>query len=247
VTGPREFYETLPSTQERALTLAREGARAGTRVVARQQSRGRGRLDRTWSSPEGGLYCSVVLPRPTEHPGLLPLTVGARLAMSLHDAYHLPLALKWPNDILIREEGRAPRKLSGILTDEVASPTMGRAVVVGIGVNVRLDRSTLSPSIAPGVVALEEFVDPTPRLEAVEQIAVEATMGASDWLSTGAGVRRARELCRRLLYGVGRRVTVDGAPAGTLSALGEEGELVLTTPTDRVAIWAGDVRVEEAR
>lgn len=243
--GPREFYESLPSTQDRAVELTRSGARAGTRVVARHQTRGRGRLERTWESPAGGLYCSIVLGRPREHPGLLPLTVGARLAADLHRAYGLPLAVKWPNDIVVAERGRSARKLSGILLDEVASPTLGRAVVVGVGLNVRLPRASLPAELADRVAALDEFVAPPPSLAQVEGRVVDAALGAAEWLSTSGGVRQARNLCRRLLFGVGRPVSVDGHPAGTLAELGDEGELWLTTDTDRVAIWAGDVRVEE--
>ena len=244
--GPREFHETLPSTQDRAVALARDGAREGTRVIARHQTKGRGRLERSWASPVGGLYCSIVLPRPREHPGLLPLTVGARLASALHEAYSVPLALKWPNDLLVRETGRPARKLSGILIDEVASPTLGRAVVAGIGVNVRLPRESLPATIADRFAGLDEFVTPSPGLDQVEEIAVAAALGAAEWLSTTGGVRRARALCRKLLYGVGQPVSVDGQPAGTLDALGDDGELWLATETERVAIWAGDVRVEEA-
>ena len=244
--GPREFYETLPSTQDRAVALTRAGAREGTRVVARHQSRGRGRLERTWESPTGGLYCSIVLPRPQEHPGLLPLTVGARLASELRHRYGVPLSIKWPNDLLVVEAGRPARKLSGILIDDVASPTLGRAVVVGVGVNVRLPRESLPASLADRVAALDEFAYPTPSLDEVEGAVVPAALGAVEWLSSTGGTREARALCRQLLYGVGRSVTVDGRRAGTLADLGEEGELWLTTDTNRVAIWAGDVRVEES-
>ncbi len=187
-----------------------------------------------------------MLPRPREHPGLLPLTVGARLASAFRAAYGVPVALKWPNDLLIREDGRTARKLSGILIDEVASPTLGHAAVVGIGVNVRREMGAWPPHLAGRVAALDEFVSPPPRLDEVERVVVTAAEEASDWLSSGTGARRARALCRQLLYGMGRPVTVDGHPAGTITELGEEGELVLTTPTDRVAIWAGDVRVEES-
>ncbi|MGA8710024.1 MAG: biotin--[acetyl-CoA-carboxylase] ligase [Thermoplasmata archaeon] len=245
--GPREFYDSLPSTQDRALVLAREGSPEGTRVVARHQAKGRGRLKRSWQSPKGGLYCSIVLRRPSEHAGWLPLTVGARLASELRKRFAIPLSLKWPNDILVGEEGTPMRKLSGILTDEVASPTLGRAAVAGVGVNVRLGPEILPAALRERVAALDEFVDPVPSLDEVETIVVEAALGAARWLSEPGGATKARALCRQLLYGVGRAVTVDGRSAGTLESLGEEGELWLSTPTDRVAIWAGDVRVEETR
>jgi BirA family transcriptional regulator, biotin operon repressor / biotin---[acetyl-CoA-carboxylase] ligase len=245
--GPREFYDSLPSTQDRALALAREGAPEGTRVVARRQTRGRGRLARSWESPDGGLYCSVVLRRPLEHAGLLPLTVGACLASALSHEYAVPLVVKWPNDVLVEQNGPPTRKLAGILADEVSSPTLERAVVVGVGVNVRLERSSLPAALTGTAAALDEFVSPSPRVEEVETIAVESAVGAAHWLSSDDGTRRARELCRKMLYGVGRAVTVDGHPAGTIESLGDEGELWVATPTDRVAIWAGDVRVREAR
>ena len=243
--GPREFYDTLPSTQERALALARAGSPEGARVVARHQASGRGRLERRWESPDGGLYCSVVLRRPPDHAGLLPLAVGAQLAARLHARFALPLALKWPNDILVGEAGTPMRKLSGILTDEVASPTLGRAAVVGIGLNVRLDRSLLPAALRDRVAALDEFVNPPPPLEEVETVAVDAAVRAASTLRAPGGAATTRELCRSWLYGVGRAVTVDGRPAGTLESLGEDGELWVTNPPERTAIWAGDVRVEE--
>ena len=243
--GPREFYDSLPSTQDRALELARDGAPEGTRVVARRQDRGRGRLDRSWVSPEGGLYFSVVLSAPEQHAGLLPLTIGARLAFALREEYAIPLALKWPNDLLAGEFGRPMRKLGGILTDEVASPTLGRAVVTGVGINVGLDRGSLPPPLREHVAALAEFVPTTPDLEDVEALVLDSAVGAAEWLRSPGGTQQARELCRTMLYGVGRTVTVDGKEGGTIEGLGDDGELWLSTATERVAIWAGDVRLEE--
>lgn len=248
--GPREFYPTLPSTQDRALELARTGAPEGTRVVAQCQTGGRGRLSRTWASPTGGLYCSVIVRRPREHPGLLPLSVGALLAVELREAYRVPIALKWPNDLLVQEPGKAARKLSGILADEARSPALGRVVVVGVGVNVRLDRAVLAPALSERIAALEEYVRPPPDLEEVEAMVVRSAVGGAERLTDEDGTREVLALGRELLYGVGRPVTVDGVPAGTIATIGEEGELLLVPPGDRVAervaIWAGDVRVEEA-
>ena len=244
--GPREFYEELPSTQERAIALAREGAREGTIVVARRQTGGRGRLTRRWESPAGGLYCSVVVARPQEHPGFLPLSVGAHLASAFRTRYSVPVVLKWPNDLLVHQPGRPTRKLAGVLADEVPSPALGHAVVTGVGVNVRLVEGSLPEVLANRVAALEEFAVPAPRLEEVERTVATEVVRAARSLSQPAGVIAARDLCRRMLYGVGRRISVDGRPAGVLEDLGDEGELWVSTDTDRVSIWAGDVQVQEA-
>ena len=194
----------------------------------------------------GGLYCSTVLRRPSEHAGLLPLAVGAHLGSALREAYSVPLVLKWPNDLLVAHPGRPPRKLAGILADEVPSPTLGRAVVVGVGINVRLTDDSLPPDFADVIVTLDEFARNPPRLEDVEGILTAALHRAAEGLSHPEQVEEVRALCRQLLFGIGRRVTVDGRPAGTLEKLGDEGELWVATDTNRVAIWAGDVRVEDS-
>jgi biotin-(acetyl-CoA carboxylase) ligase len=159
----------------------------------------------------------------------------------------VPVSLKWPNDLLVAGGRGGPRKLSGILVDDVASPTFGRAAVAGIGVNVRFDRGSLPEELRDRVASLSEFVSPTPDLDAVEEVVVRSATEAAEWLSSSGGAERSRELCRTLLYGVGRPVRVDGRPAGTIETLGDEGELWLATAGDRVAVWAGDVRVEEER
>lgn len=242
--GPREFYEEVDSTQDRAVGLARDGAESGTRVVARRQSRGRGRLDHAWSSPPGGLYLSVILPAPRRHASLLPIGVGARVADDLGRAYGRQLAVKWPNDVLAVDDGDPPRKLAGILVDRVPSPRYGFAAVVGVGVNVTTNLSHLPPDVAAAAAALAGGPRTAPEIEDVEDRVVRAAVATVRALDAPGGVDGVRSLARSLLYGVGRRALVDGRPAGTIAALGDDGELLLDSGTDRVAIRAGDLRLE---
>ncbi len=243
--GSREFHEALPSTQLRAIELARDGAGEGTRVVARRQTAGRGRLDRSWSSPPGGLYVSVVLASPPDPVTLLPLGIGAFLARSLRERYRVPLGIKWPNDVLSVVPGGPPRKLAGILVDSVRSPTLGRAVVAGIGINVRTVPIAVSGAAAFRAASLEEFAASAPSLDEVEGIAVESALAARRALATEGGGGRVRALCQELLYGVGRSVTVDGVPSGRIDSLGVGGELVLDAGEETRSVRAGDVRVVE--
>jgi BirA family transcriptional regulator, biotin operon repressor / biotin---[acetyl-CoA-carboxylase] ligase len=244
--GPREHYTEVASTQDRAVALAKEGAEAGTRVVADRQTRGRGRLDHLWESPEGGLYVSVVLPAPSDHLSLLPLALGARLAEALGRRYQVPIRLRWPNDLIVPGEGGASgRKLAGILVDHVPSPRFGTAAVAGVGVNVRADPREFPPPVRARSTSLAELAPPPVSLEEVEEIVVRRALEASARLRDAQGAEETRTLCRRLLYGVGRRATVDGRELGTVAALGDEGELWLDAGTHRVAIRAGDLRLEE--
>jgi BirA family transcriptional regulator, biotin operon repressor / biotin---[acetyl-CoA-carboxylase] ligase len=243
--GLREFHEVLPSTQDRAIVLARSGAEEGTRVVARRQSQGRGRRGREWTSPEGGLYVSIVLATPAPPATLLPLGIGAFLASGLNDRYKTSLRVKWPNDLLAVTAGGHPRKVAGILVDSVASPSLGHAAVAGVGINVRVARDAYPAAIANDSASLHELLPSAPSVDDVEEIVAGAALAARRALAEPGGAARVRCLCEEMLYGVGRPVTVDGVRSGRISTLGDEGELLLGTGEDRHAVRSGEVRVEE--
>ena len=126
-------FESLPSTNTELARQASEGAAEGLTIVADEQTAGRGRLQRAWSSPKGaGLYFSTLL-RPTIPQDRWPLiTFMAAIAVgdALHEAGGVTTDIKWPNDLLSGE-----RKICGILAETVDSPS-GRAVVLGIGINL---------------------------------------------------------------------------------------------------------------
>lgn len=242
----REWYDELPSTQDRALALARNGAAAGSRVLARRQSRGRGRLDHIWESPPGGLYLSIVLPAPEGPSTLFPLALGARVAERFNRRWGLSLRLKWPNDILsVSPEGRG-RKLAGILVDRVPSPTYGVALVAGVGVNVAVGPEQFPRDLGERVITLSELGDRPPSLEEVEAMVVSEALGTVEGFRSPQGIHELRTLCRRLLWGIGRRATLDGRPVGTITTLGDEGELWVEEKGEPLAIRAGDLRVEES-
>jgi len=127
-------YRTTKSTNDIASQLADDGASEGTIVTAEEQTKGRGRLGRTWHSPPGsGIYVSIVLRpsfKPEEAPGISLMTAlalaDAITALGVHD-----VRIKWPNDILI-----GGKKVAGILTELSADRGRINHLVVGVGINV---------------------------------------------------------------------------------------------------------------
>ncbi len=109
------FFDELESTNGKASALAREGAVEGTVVIAESQSKGRGRMARTWHSPAGtNIYTSVIL-RPKLPPQAIrtiTLATGIALAEAIEDTTGAAPSLKWPNDVLING-----KKVAGILTE----------------------------------------------------------------------------------------------------------------------------------
>jgi BirA family transcriptional regulator, biotin operon repressor / biotin---[acetyl-CoA-carboxylase] ligase len=240
----RICFDLLPSTQDEAVGRARAGAPAGLVVVARRQHRGRGRLDHSWASPEGGLYLSMVTAEPRLEPGLVPVGVGAGLAATLAERYPLETAVKWPNDLFARaREGRFG-KLAGVLVDRVLSPTLGVALVVGVGVNVTMARSDLPDELAPRVAILKELAGRPVPLEEVEAIVTEVIQGTVERLGSVEGRSEVWSMARRVLYGIGRPVRVDGRTAGVLRDLAVDGALLVEGAQGIERLRSGEIEVE---
>jgi len=128
------YFTELDSTNRKAKELAAEGAPEGTLVVAEAQTRGRGRIGRSWYSPfRTGIYTSLILrPRlPPHEAPKITLVTGVAVAEALLAGTPLKPDIKWPNDILIRG-----RKICGILTETSTEMDAIDFVVVGVGINV---------------------------------------------------------------------------------------------------------------
>jgi BirA family biotin operon repressor/biotin-[acetyl-CoA-carboxylase] ligase len=234
-------FDSLPSTNVEAASRAVEGAPEGLCVVASEQTAGRGRLDRHWVSPKGaGLYCSIVL-RPQFDQSLWPLlTLMAAVAVYdvLLKVYALGTDIKWPNDILVND-----KKLCGILAETVDTP-IGRAIVLGIGINlknnsfsVQLDRVATSVEAAAG-----SYGDPQVVLEAL----VGSLAGYYLMLQQPRGPEEiVREWTTRSSYANGKRIRVangDEILEGTTRGLESDGGLRIETDTGEIKIVrAGDV------
>lgn len=135
--GKRIYYfDVLDSTQNFAIELASKKIESGTLVISEKQTHGRGRLDRKWVSPSGGIWLSLIL-----HPEfeisvstLFPLITSLALGMAIEKILKIKPKLKWPNDVTVND-----KKVAGILVD--ASIESGKIdyLVLGIGINFKIN------------------------------------------------------------------------------------------------------------
>lgn len=127
------YQDILDSTNTMAKQLIRLGADEGTVVIAGCQTLGRGRYDREWCSPEGGLYLTLII-RPkvdvVDFP-LYNLLTACAVSVSVRELYDLDVTLKWPNDVLLDSD-----KISGILSEVVQNPAGELRIIIGVGINV---------------------------------------------------------------------------------------------------------------
>jgi BirA family biotin operon repressor/biotin-[acetyl-CoA-carboxylase] ligase len=135
-----EYHDAIDSTNDRARDLAADGE-SDVVVLADEQTHSKGRLDREWTSPSGGVWLSVVV-RPEKPPAHVPLvTLAAAVATTraVREA-GVDAGIKWPNDVLAADDGG---KLAGILTEMEGEADRVNWVVVGVGVNANVDAAAL--------------------------------------------------------------------------------------------------------
>lgn len=134
-TAPVYFENCVDSTNTRIKCLAAQGAPDKTVYIAAAQSAGRGRQGRSFVSPEGGLYLSMLLRPGCPAEECLSITPSAAVAVcrAVEQVCGLACGIKWPNDVVL-----GGRKLCGILT-ESATDGNGLYLVLGIGVNVNTE------------------------------------------------------------------------------------------------------------
>jgi len=165
------LFGAVGSTNDVAKRLAdEEDAPAGSVVLAREQERGRGRGTKSWASPEGGLYLSMIFrPGRVGNPGLLPLLAGVGIVRELDRTFEgLAPALKWPNDVMVED-----RKAGGVLCEAASEDGEVRHLVVGVGLNVEPLPSDLEPEVLERAISLREALGEEVELLRVADAVVE--------------------------------------------------------------------------
>jgi len=138
---PIIYLEQTTSTMGAAMDLAVNGSAEGTMVIAETQTKGKGRLGRSWVSPKGqGLYFSLIFcPKlSVGEVSLMTLMSAVAVCQTVREMTPLEAKIKWPNDILVRG-----RKLSGILMELNADMDGVKFVILGIGLNINTPLKSL--------------------------------------------------------------------------------------------------------
>lgn len=240
---PADPLRECASTQDLARVAAESGAPEGTIVWALAQSAGRGRSDHAWHSASGlGLWVSVVLRPDFEQEAWPALTSLAAVAAAEALAVGAPpgwlAELKWPNDLFGRRG-----KLGGVLAE-----TSGRAVILGLGLDVGHDIADFPPELQGSVSSLRlEGFSPLPSLR---ELLLEFDhrfargydafrLGDRDWLRSEL-LARSRTVGRNVRVREGEMML-----EGRAVDLGPLGELILETTQGLRAVRGGELLRDE--
>lgn len=205
-------------------------------IVAGEQFAGRGRNERSWSSPAGkGIYATTLISRPLSELPLIPLEMANIVASYLRETFSIDARIKWPNDILV--DGR---KIAGILIE--ARVQEDRVLLlIGTGINVEPVKDDTRPNaVAITEVSPRDFTGIEPATIAFIEHVDQALSGP---LEHDTVLSRWRKLS---VHQPGDRIhcvlnekTVDG----TWNGIDEQGRAVLNTPDGPLAVSAGDLFV----
>lgn len=240
-----EVFQETTSTNDVVQKLAIDGVREGVVVFAESQTRGRGRLGRSWHSPAGkGLWFSVLLrPRVSSlEVTHITITVAVSIRRAIEAVTRLPAEIKWPNDILV--EGR---KVAGILTEVQAEQDAIRYVIVGVGTDVNQAANDFPKELRGVATSLrQESGREVHRadLAAAMLQALDEDYGTLQRGDFGA----LAEVWERACTTIGSKVTIQVGGRrvqGTAESLDADGALLIRTRYGRLErVVGGDVTVE---
>lgn len=149
------IYKEVSSTNTVAKFLSMNGAENGTVVISEKQTKAKGRSGKSWESPLGGVWLSIILNPNVDHSKipLITLATGVAVAKTLENIGVEDPEIKWPNDIMING-----KKVCGILTEAVAKFNTIESVIIGVGIDANLDVEQFPEDLQEGTTTLKEVL-----------------------------------------------------------------------------------------
>jgi BirA family transcriptional regulator, biotin operon repressor / biotin---[acetyl-CoA-carboxylase] ligase len=225
--SPRRHLRSTGSTNDVARELALAGAPSGSVVTASEQTAGRGRRGRTWSSPaETALLASAILRPLDPRHRLLPLAVPVAVCEAIGRVSGRRCEIKWPNDVWIEE-----RKVAGVLI-EARPPDWA---VIGVGINLAIGEDEFPADLRWPATSIGGGVTVARMLEALcEEL--------GGWVEAEAPAVLAAFRERDALRG--RRIGW-AAGNGTAAGIDDDGDLLVeTTAGECIPLGAGEVQLQ---
>lgn len=238
------YFDEIDSTQNYALQISNNTNENGAIIIAEKQTHGKGRLNRKWYSPEGGIWLSVII-----HPELqisdatiIPLAASLALCESIKKVHKIKTDVKWPNDITIDD-----KKVAGMLIDTSIQGNKVENLVLGIGINFAVNiqqiekRLKKSPNFY-GVTSLFPEKNSPSKIELLVQFLLELEKVINS-LIKGKNAQIIRDWSKHTnMFGKAISVnTGNGKISGIAKKIDSDGALIIKTGTKNKRIFVGDV------
>ncbi|MCH2618665.1 MAG: biotin--[acetyl-CoA-carboxylase] ligase [Candidatus Nitrosopelagicus sp.] len=243
--GKRVYYfEEIDSTQNFAQNIAADKKENGTIIIAEKQTSGRGRLDRKWTSPKGGIWFSLII-----HPKfdvssstLIPILSAVALSKSIKSVLDIETEVKWPNDITMNG-----KKVAGVLVDASFQTNSIDYLILGIGINFDIDAKKLEKRLTKtpnfyGIDSLRGKENKTPPKTLLKEFLLQFEKNLFQ-LDKGEKSKIIKEWTKRAA-GIGKKITINtsnGKISGISQGIDNDGALKIKTRNEIKKIYVGDV------
>ena len=245
IVGQKEIYyfADVESTNTEAKKQANLGCPEGSISLSEAQTKGRGRLSRSWFSPSGkGIWLSVVF-RPPFNPHDAPkctLMAAVAVTKAIQSMTGIECGIKWPNDILYQG-----KKIVGILTEMNAEIDAINYIVIGMGINVNIKQQDFPDELTESATSLSVIAGHTiSRLSLLNAVLVELEQAYEEVIQYGFS--KILDEWRKLSITLGKKVNVIGSGkefSGTAVDIDHDGGLLVQTEAGIERVLAGDVSI----
>ena len=236
-------FASLDSTNQYAKKAGEENEPEGLLVIADEQTAGKGRSGRRWTTPPGTTVAMTLLLRPKiapEHISMVTLVMGMAIAKACRDLYGVDARIKWPNDIVV-----SGRKLSGTLTEMSAEMAAVNYIVIGVGINANLREFPEEIAQTATSLALELGRDVN-RAELIAAVLDRFEQDYERFLET-EDMSLLKDAYNEMLVNAGRSVKVlepGKEYTGTALGINELGQLKVRREDETIEkVYAGEVSV----
>jgi BirA family biotin operon repressor/biotin-[acetyl-CoA-carboxylase] ligase len=233
------YYPTLTSTMNAARQVAQQGVANGTVIIAGEQTAGKGRMKRTWLSPEGNIAMSIILYPDIANLPYLIMIASQAVVGSIETVTGLKAKIKWPNDILIDD-----KKVCGILIENEVKGNKVDYSAIGIGINIDFNVADY-PEISSTAASLKSKSGKDFRIKIIRSLLIEFERL---YLKLPDG-KPIYEAWRDRLVTLGKKVrAISGSQTldGIAESVDESGALIIRDGNGSLtSIIAGDVTLRE--
>ena len=237
------YFNTIDTTQNFAMKIASKKNENGSIVISKKQTGGRGRMKRKWKSPVGGIWMSVII-----HPEfdvtyttLIPIATSLALCIAIEKTLKINTKLKWPNDITLKG-----KKVAGVLTDASIISNQIESMVLGIGINFKINPYELENSIkkTPNFYGVTTLVKKNESMvPLIKQFLYELENVLK--LINSVQIKKIRNEWTKRSSTIGKNVSIitnDGHIRGRALKIDSDGGLVISRNKKTERVLVGDVK-----
>jgi len=237
------YFNTIDTTQNFAMKIASKKNENGSIVISKKQTGGRGRMKRKWKSPVGGIWMSIIVhPKfDVTYTTLIPIATSLALCIAIEKTLKINTKLKWPNDITLKG-----KKVAGVLTDASITSNHIESVVLGIGINFKINPNELESSIkkTPNFYGVTTLVKKNESMvPLIKQFLYELENVLK--LINSAQIKKIRNEWTKRSSTIGKNISIvtnDGHIRGRALKIDNDGGLVISKGKKTERVLVGDVK-----